>query len=83
MLSLQSWSTHTLRNMCTAEGKGSHYPISKAGVWVDCVRERRPVIHNDYAAEPGKRGLPPGHAVLVRELVVPVFRQGRVVATIR
>ena len=40
-LSLQAWSTNTLRNMCTAEGKGSHYSISKAGVWVDCVRERR------------------------------------------
>ena len=39
-LSLQAWSTNTLRDMCTAEGKGSHYNISQAGVWVDCVRER-------------------------------------------
>ena len=40
-LLLQNWSTNTLQNMCTAEGKSSHYPVSKAGVWVDCVTERR------------------------------------------
>ena len=34
-LSLQNWSTNTLKNMCTAAGKGSHYDIAKAGVWAD------------------------------------------------
>ena len=48
-LSLQTWSTNTLENMCTAEGDGLHYPVSQAGVWVDCIRERMPVVHNDYA----------------------------------
>ncbi|MCY3412032.1 MAG: GAF domain-containing protein [Candidatus Heimdallarchaeota archaeon] len=81
-LSLQAWSTNTLNNMCTAEGEGQHYPISKAGVWVDCVRERKPVIHNDYAALLHKKGLPVGHAPIIRELVVPIFREGRVVAVL-
>ncbi len=79
-LTLQMWSTNTLRNMCTAEGKGSHYPIYKAGVWVDCFHERKPVIHNDYASLPHKKGLPPGHAPVIRELVVPVIQSGKVVA---
>ncbi len=79
-LSLQMWSTNTIETMCTAEGKGNHYDIGRAGVWVDCVRERRQVIHNDYASLPGRKGLPEGHAPVVRELVVPVMRNNLVVA---
>ena len=79
-LSLQAWSSRTLKEFCTAEGSGMHYSIDEAGVWVDCVRERQPVIHNDYASLPHRKGLPDGHAHLVRELVVPVFRSGQIVA---
>ena len=80
MLTLQAWSTRTAAHFCKAEGAGSHYNISQAGVWVDCVRERRPVIHNDYASLPHRRGMPDGHATVVRELVVPVFRGEKIVA---
>jgi two-component system CheB/CheR fusion protein len=34
-LTLQNWSSNTVKTMCTAEGKGRHYNISQAGVWVD------------------------------------------------
>lgn len=78
-LSMQMWSTRTLQEMCRAEGKGRHYDIEQAGVWVDCVRERRTVIHNDYSALPHKKGMPPSHAEVIRELVVPVFRGDRIV----
>ena len=73
-LSLQNWSTNTLKNMCTAAGKGSHYDINQAGVWVDSIKERHPVIHNDYASLPHRQGMPEGHAPVVREVVVPIFR---------
>ena len=79
-ISLQVWSTRTLRDMCFAEGEGLHYPVSEAGVWVDCIHERRPVIHNDYASLPHKKGLPEGHAEMIREMVAPVFRDNRIVA---
>jgi diguanylate cyclase (GGDEF)-like protein len=79
-IELQAWSTRTRTEFCKAEAEGMRYPIDQAGVWVDCVRERRPVIHNDYAALPHRRGLPPGHAQVVRELVVPALRAGRVVS---
>ncbi|MEW6163547.1 MAG: diguanylate cyclase [Pseudomonadota bacterium] len=79
-LSLQAWSTRTLAEYCHAEGEGRHYDIDDAGVWVEAVRARRAVIHNDYAALPDKRGLPPGHAEVLREMVVPVFRKGLIVA---
>ncbi|MFO8089609.1 MAG: PAS domain-containing protein [Desulfatiglandaceae bacterium] len=32
-LSLQQWSSLTLKEFCRAEGKGLHYPIEQAGVW--------------------------------------------------
>jgi len=79
-LSLQSWSSNTIARMCSAEGKGQHYPLDRAGVWVDCVRLGRPVIHNDYEGLEHRRGLPPGHARVVRELLVPVWRGGKIVA---
>ncbi len=81
-LSLQAWSTRTLEEFCKAEGSGLHYAIDQAGVWADCVRERRPVIHNDYASLPHRKGMPPGHAEVKRELVVPTMADGRIVAVL-
>ncbi len=81
-LVLQTWSTATEERFCTADGKGDHYDIAQAGVWADCVRLRKPIIHNDYASLPGKRGMPPGHATVIREIVVPVFRSDNIVAVL-
>jgi len=77
---MQQWSTRTRREFCRAEGQGTHHPLDRAGVWVDCVRKRQPVIHSDCASLPNEKGLPPGHAALSRELVVPVFRGDKIVA---
>ncbi len=81
-LSLQAWSTRTLEEFCHAEGKGMSYDLDQAGVWVDCVRQREPVIHNNYVALPHRKGFPEGHAEVVRELVVPTMRDGRVVSVL-
>ncbi len=81
-LTLQAWSSNTLQHMCTAEGKSQHYPISRAGVWATCVAQRKPVVHDDYAALVYKKDLPPGHAPIIRELTVPVIRNNLVVAII-
>ncbi len=77
---LQAWSTQTTSHMCQAEGKGSHYDVALAGIWADCIRLGQPVIHNDYQSIADKKGLPEGHSPILRELVVPVFRQGLIVA---
>jgi PAS domain S-box-containing protein len=54
--------------------------VEQAGVWADCVRQRQPVIHNDYASLENRKGLPAGHAPLNRELTVPILRSDQVVA---
>lgn len=79
-IKLHAWSTRTAAHFCRTENADIHYPISQAGVWADCIRECRPVIHNDYASLPQRKGLPAGHAEVVRELVVPVLRRGVIVA---
>ncbi|HPJ13068.1 MAG TPA: response regulator, partial [Caldisericia bacterium] len=79
-LSLQAWSTRTLQEFCKADAKGFHYSIDQAGVWVDCVREKRAVIHNDYPSLPHRKGLPQGHAPVIREMVVPVIRNNQIKA---
>lgn len=77
-LILMNWSHRTKTEFCNAEGKGQHYPISSAGVWVDCVYQKKPVIHNDFKSVPNQKGMPAGHAEVIRELVVPLFRSGKV-----
>ncbi|GAB4495096.1 MAG: hypothetical protein OHK0052_01750 [Anaerolineales bacterium] len=79
-LTLQAWSTRTVQEFCHAEGKGLHYPLDSAGVWGDCVRERRAIIHNDYPNLPHRKELSEGHVEVSRELVVPIFREEKIVA---
>jgi len=79
-LSLQAWSTNTVNNYCHAKAETGHYAVEKAGVWADCVKTKKPVVHNDYVSLEHKKGLPVGHAALIREVVVPILRNDRVVA---
>lgn len=81
-LTLQAWSTRTLQEFCRAEQHEKHYSVDQAGVWADCIQTRAPVIHNDYASLANKKELPPGHAPVIRELVVPVLRDERIVAVL-
>jgi PAS domain S-box-containing protein len=79
-VTLHNWSTRTKAEFCKIEGKGIHYDVSEAGVWADCIRERRPLIHNDFTTLQHRRGTPRNHAPITRELVVPVFRGNTIVA---
>ncbi len=76
-IELVAWSRSTLENYCTA-AFDAHYPISEAGVWADAARQKLPVVINDYATAPNKRGLPAGHSPLLRLLSVPVVADGAV-----
>jgi diguanylate cyclase (GGDEF)-like protein/PAS domain S-box-containing protein len=73
-ISLQTWSTRTTTQACFAQAQEMHYDIDEAGVWVDCIHKAKPIIHNDYASLPDKKGIPKGHPSIIRELVVPVYR---------
>lgn len=82
-ISLNQWSERTHREFCKVNRSfPEHYSIKEAGVWTDCVHTRKPVIHNNYDALPHKKGLPPGHAPVVRELNVPVIRNRKIMAVL-
>ncbi len=81
-IKLQAWSTNTLTNMCTAEGKGQHYPVAQAGVWADAIRKGEACIYNDYASAPDRKGMPAGHAPVQRLISLPVKRNNLVVAAL-
>ncbi|MDX9845654.1 MAG: PAS domain S-box protein [Tenuifilaceae bacterium] len=77
------WSQRTEMEFCKVTEKAdTHYPIEKAGVWVECIKKRKPIIHNDYQSLPNRKDFPSGHATLFRELTVPVFRNKSIVAVL-
>jgi len=78
-LTLQTWSTRTLQKLCAAEGAGLHYTVNEAGLWVECIRQQRPLIVNDVASAPGRKGWPPGHAAVTRLMTAPILRNGLIV----
>ncbi|MBJ6725193.1 PAS domain S-box protein [Geomesophilobacter sediminis] len=82
MISLNAWSRRTLGQCRPTPERSGHYPLSEAGVWADCIREGRPVIHNDVATLGSKQRFPHGHVAVFREVVVPVFRDKRIVAVL-
>jgi PAS domain S-box-containing protein len=73
---MTTWN-HAALQSCTASF-ATHYPLKEAGNWVDCVRERRPIVYNDYAQSPHRQGLPPGHTTLERFMSIPVIQDGLV-----
>jgi PAS domain S-box-containing protein len=79
-LGLFLWS-EAVMGFCTAT-KTMHYPLAEAGVWADCVRQRQPVVHNDYPSLAEKKGLPKGHFPLLRHLSVPIFDGEKIVAVL-
>jgi PAS domain S-box-containing protein len=81
-LTLQSCSTRTLPQMHKSEIGNVTIDITNAGVWVDCFIHRKAVIHNDYSSLPHRKGLPEGHAMVIRELLVPIIRNELIVAVV-
>ncbi|MCU7892650.1 MAG: PAS domain S-box protein [Candidatus Thiodiazotropha sp. (ex Ustalcina ferruginea)] len=77
-IELVTWSKHTLQEYCqTVHDK--HYPVNDAGIWADALRQRKPVVFNDYLSYPDKHGLPEGHAKLTRIISIPVIENDKVV----
>ncbi|HCM25932.1 MAG TPA: hypothetical protein DIC34_05185 [Treponema sp.] len=76
------WIIKSDRNLCPASGDNCHCDIDIAGVWGDYVRDKKPVIHNDFVSLLNRKGMPDGHVPVNRELVVPIMRGETVVAII-
>ena len=79
-LGMQTWSTDALQLFQVSAEEGAHHPVDQAGVWADAVRLRRPLIQNDYESLTRKKGTPQGHVPIVREMIIPIIRNERIMA---
>lgn len=79
VLTMYSWSKNAMKQ-CGIINKQKVYPISATGLWGEAVRQRTPVITNDYdAPNPLKKNYPKGHIRIIRHMNIPVFDGERIV----
>jgi PAS domain S-box-containing protein len=79
LLRMHSWSIDAIKG-CKIKHKQTTYHIDKMGLWGEALRQRKPIITNDYnAPSPLKKGQPKGHVKILRHMNVPVIDQGRIV----
>ncbi len=79
VLRMYSWSADAIKG-CTVKHKQTTYHIDKMGLWGEALRQRKPIITNDYTApHPLKKGQPEGHVKIFRHMNVPVLDQGKIV----
>ena len=77
-LSLHAWSKDVMPQ-CRIKSYPEKYLVSETGLWGDAVRQRRPVITNDYENIPHKKGYPKGHVPVKRHMNLPVFDSDKIV----
>ncbi len=80
VMTMFAWS-RTAMEQCAVSNLTDLYPVETTGLWGEAVRQRRPVITNDYAAPSSlKKGVPEGHVPILRHMNVPVLDGERIVA---
>ena len=79
VLTMHAWSKTAMAE-CAISTNRSCIPSQTTGLWGEAVRQRKPVITNDYAApNPLKKGYPKGHVRVLRHMNVPIFDGDRIV----
>ena len=79
---LNTWSKQVM-NSCQVVQPQTCYELDKTGLWGEAVRQRRPILVNDFEADnPFKKGCPEGHVRLKRFLTVPIFQNEDVVGVV-
>ncbi len=79
---LNTWSAGVM-TACSIKNPPTVYHLEKTGVWGETVRQRKPIILNDFQApHPLKKGTPEGHAKLYNFMTIPVIQDKQVIAVI-
>jgi PAS domain S-box-containing protein len=80
IVSIHAWSDDVMK-ICQVKDKNIDFVVEKTGIWGEVVRQRKPIIINDYKADnPLKRGTPEGHVDIQNYLSIPVFDRDKIVA---
>ena len=79
---LNSWAKNVM-NECKVRDKQYIYNLKETGIWGEAVRQRKPIIVNDFTApNPLKKGYPGGHIELTNFLTIPIFDDEKIVAVV-
>jgi len=79
-MTIHAWSKSVMAQ-CKIHEKPIVFSIAEAGVWGEAVRQRQPIIINDYGSTSvQKKGVPAGHVEIIRFMAVPLFDEEKIVA---
>lgn len=83
VLTMIGWSRSAMAS-CAMGKRPLVYRLEDTGLWGDAVRERKPVITNDYAGltKPTKKGYPAGHVQVMSHMNLPIFENGKIVLVV-
>lgn len=77
---LNSWSKGVMKE-CDVVDKLTVYQLEHTGFWGEVVRQRKPILVNDFEQDnPLKKGYPTGHVKLTNFMSIPVFIDDKIVA---
>ena len=79
---LNTWSKDVMKE-CAVQNPQTVYDLDSTGCWGEAVRQRKPIVLNEYESEdPFKKGIPEGHVKLKKFLTIPVFSDDKIVAVV-
>ncbi|MBF0509905.1 MAG: PAS domain S-box protein, partial [Deltaproteobacteria bacterium] len=79
---LNCWSKEVMKE-CSITNPQTIYQLDKTGIWGEAVRQRKPIIVNEFQApNPFKKGYPEGHVSLQRFLTLPISVDEKIVAVV-
>jgi PAS domain S-box-containing protein len=78
VMEVSFWSKNVLPE-CKIPDKTILFPLENAGLWAECIRQRKAIITNNYSApNPLKKGTPPGHVEITRHINIPVIFNSKI-----
>ena len=79
---LNTWSKEVM-DACAVQHPQTIYQLDNTGIWGEAVRQRKPILINDFKVNhPKKKGYPEGHVILNRFLTIPIFEDDCIVAVV-
>jgi PAS domain S-box-containing protein len=79
---LNNWSREA-KNQCGIHEQSTEYKLDTTGVWGEVVRQRKPIIVNDFSSpNPLLKGRPEGHINLRNFLTIPLAVGDSIVAVV-
>lgn len=82
VFTLSSWTKGVMKD-CESITELTITELASTGLWGEPVRQRKPIVLNDFETpNPLRKGFPEGHVMLKRFMGVPVLFDGQIVALI-